>query len=256
MQEDVPTKIFFSILLLIVFARSYFENESFDKESCSVRYTHVDMYCSYSREYNIALLLIPKSGSSTGRHLFKHELGGKDVRCKTLHSSTRIIAIVRDPYKRFLSSYDEMFVRQLGKPQGIPKQYNEFMQPFEGFEYKQYEKLFNTQALDDAFATFVDHYDGIQPFDVHLMNQNDAIMKYNVTTFADINTIVENVLQPYVPEKKLKLIRGRAYPRRINVDKIQENTKRKICKLVEKDYCCLDLPITNACSNYIQCIHT
>lgn len=258
MKEDTPAKIFFTLLITLILLRQLeYDNIDFNNTDCSsTPHSNVDMYCSYAQKYNIALVLIPKSGSSTGRHLFKHDLGGYDVLCRKLPKDTLFIATVRDPYKRFLSSYDEMFVRRLGKLDNIPPQYRDFMRAFDGFEYKQYEQIFNTKPFDDAFETFVDSYDGMNPFDVHLMAQKDAIQKYNIEIFADLNTILKRVLQPLVPDKKLEYIKGRAYPRRFNVDKIKPKTKKKICQLVKDDYCCLNLPIPYACKNEIQCIHT
>jgi len=257
MKEDVPAKIIFSLLLFVIYYRSTIMPEINNLNECNdTVQVDTDMYCSYSESKNIALLLIPKSGSSTGRHLIKHELGGKDILCKYLPPGVKVIAIVRDPYKRFLSSYDEMFVRKLGKGKLIPRQYRNFMKPFEGYKYKDYEKRFNTKELDDAFKAFVDSYDGRQVFDVHLMTQISAIKKYNVKTYTDINTMFKDIIKPLLNDHTAELIRGRAYPRRFNVDQIELKTQKKICTLVKEDYCCLGLKIPLPCQKQIQCIHT
>ena len=221
-----------------------------EKPKCNFKRS-VSSLCSYSPKHKMALVLIPKSGSSTGRHLFKHELGGYDISCNKLPKGTKLIATIRDPYKRFLSSYDEVFVRRLGRPFSIPQRYRRFMMPFDGIKYTEYEKLFNSPTLDSAFVEFVEDYDGEKAFDVHLTKQKDVVLKYGIKTYGSLSDIKKLVLDSIDPS--MQYIHGRAYKRRFNVDKIPLKTQAKICKLVKDDYCCLGMKIPPPCDMHINC---
>lgn len=214
--------------------------------------TSSGLLCSYSNVHQIALVLIPKSGSSTGRHLFKHELGGIDIPCSSVPKNTTMIATLRDPYKRFMSSYDEAFVRHLGRPRDVPVRYRFPFLQFDGLTYPEYEKLFNTKVLDQAFEDFVMDYDGKQVFDTHLQLQHTGIEKYGVKLYGSLSWIMDNVLQSLVPDKELEYIKGRAYPRRFNVNNLTDKTIEKICWLVREDYCKLNIELTKPCVDYIS----
>lgn len=208
---------------------------------CSNLGPHVHHLCSYSPLSKLALILIPKSGSSTGRHHFKHDLGGMDIPCSKVPKNTTIIATVRDPYRRFLSSYDEMFVRHLGRPQSIPVQFRRFAVRFRNITYPEYEALFNSPKLDQAFEDFVEDYDGVTPFDVHLSSQYDAVRMYQIQRYGPIAEMFPNV----------ELIKGRAYSRRFTP---RPHLNEKICtKFLKREYCCLGIDIPDPCKKYIQC---
>lgn len=248
--------IFIILLSFLSFYRIctiiYETNGNNSYETCEIEKNKHSFMCSYSKEYNVSLILIPKSGSSTGRHLMKHELSAKDIPCANVPKFTLMIAIIRDPFKRFLSSYDEMFVRRLGNPGLIPKEYRRFAYKFKGMAYNDYEKIFLSEKLDEAFRVFVDDYDNKNVFDVHLSNQYSIISKYDSVVFGDLNYIKDVILSPLVKHKKLEYIRGRAYPRRFNVDNIDQKTIQKICELTVNDYCCLNIKIPKKC-NHFKC---
>jgi hypothetical protein len=158
-----------------------------------------------------------------------------------------MIATVRDPFERFLSSYDEVFVRHLGRPWEIPVKYRFSSLQFYGISYPEYERLFNTKVLDKAFEDFVTDYDGQQVFDTHLQLQHVGIEKYNVKLFGSLPWIMDNVLQPLIPNKTLTYIRGRAYPRRFNSYNITQTIIKKICWLVRED---LKIIKSSKCQNH------
>jgi hypothetical protein len=75
---------------------------------------------SFSEKHNLAYVMLPKSGSSTARHVLQHDFdateksmslrpedfeGGEDGK------GLAVITFVRDPLSRFYSQYDESYVR-------------------------------------------------------------------------------------------------------------------------------------------------
>ncbi|KAL7454535.1 hypothetical protein ACHAWC_006160, partial [Mediolabrus comicus] len=73
---------------------------------------------SYSKKYNLSYILIPKSGSSTGRYMMQHEFEAVEPRggynnkaVREAYEAKHIIAFVREPLSRFYSQYDEAYVR-------------------------------------------------------------------------------------------------------------------------------------------------
>mmetsp|Transcript_24070 Transcript_24070/g.58126 ORF Transcript_24070/g.58126 Transcript_24070/m.58126 type:complete len:455 (+) Transcript_24070:197-1561(+) len=71
-----------------------------------------------SDTYNLALLMIPKSGSSTGRWVMEHVLDSKSAglnptgdELHTKYKDHTVVIFVRDPLSRFYSQYDEVFLR-------------------------------------------------------------------------------------------------------------------------------------------------
>ncbi len=73
-----------------------------------------------SDTYQLIYMMIPKSGSSTGRWIMEHVLDGED-RPFTVHGrelledgeygNYTVLTFVRDPLSRFYSSYDEAYLR-------------------------------------------------------------------------------------------------------------------------------------------------
>lgn len=228
--------------------------------------------CTYSEKYDLYYYLLPKSGSSTGRHVMKADFEAKEYStgtCKeflrgsrnifsTSSSKTITTVSMRNPVSRFYASYDEMFVRKLRHQELIPKQYVRFMKPFWGWDYDKYAELFDTKEgvrkLTEAFETFVEDYDGISPFDSHLTLQMPMISSkkgfaipfdYIMDTKnmqESLESIAHTVGAP-VPE----VIRGRSYPRRFNVSSLRKETIKKICKLSLLDFCCLNYEMPKEC---------
>jgi len=171
---------------------------------------------SYSKKYNLAYILIPKSGSSTGRYMMKTEFDAVEPRgnkaVKEAMNADNIIAFVREPLSRFYSQYDEAYVRtapwhNTQNPYYVdpnnPQQTSVHPFPFlyENFHsYHDYEDvfcppstrrnpnsrrecLFRPTKEDGTLAKrldrFVQEYDGRTPYDVHLILQVPKLLSKN-----------------------------------------------------------------------------
>eukprot|EP01083_Nonionella_stella_P113042 333084_1 len=75
---------------------------------------------SYSAKHKLAYVMLPKSGSSTARHMLKNEFDAKEGQMSLQPASFvrggemeefEVISFVRDPLSRFFSQYDEAYVR-------------------------------------------------------------------------------------------------------------------------------------------------
>ncbi|KAL7480650.1 hypothetical protein ACHAW6_006324 [Cyclotella cf. meneghiniana] len=153
-----------------------------------------------SEKHKLALVLLPKSGSSTGRFMMQHEFDA-DERFVSLEPPLNVIAFVREPLSRFFSQYEEAFVRtapwvKASNPYYIDPSTKKYNQPhpfpylFENMQsYHDYEDMFcppstrfdpnsRRECVDKASAEngtlsrrlerFVRDYDGRNPFDIHL----------------------------------------------------------------------------------------
>ena len=65
----------------------------------------------YSKKYELAYILLPKSGSSTGRFMMQHEFDATEQRITISPGLQNVITFVREPLSRFYSQYDEAYVR-------------------------------------------------------------------------------------------------------------------------------------------------
>mmetsp|Transcript_32372 Transcript_32372/g.39843 ORF Transcript_32372/g.39843 Transcript_32372/m.39843 type:complete len:372 (-) Transcript_32372:1131-2246(-) len=228
--------------------------------------------CTYSPKYDLFYFLIPKSGSSTGRHVMKHSFEADEHsshNCKRFMETGKAFnsgegdktlrtTSLRNPLSRFFASYDEMHVRRLGKLNKIPANYNAWMKDYDGWDYDRYKELFETkegvQKITRSFEKFVHDWDGVVPFDVHLMLQTPVISdsKGKIYPF-DIafdthdmgNALKEIAHRVSAPEPEI--IRGRSYPRRINTSDVSTETKQKICRLSAIDFCCLNYALPKEC---------
>jgi hypothetical protein len=164
---------------------------------------------SYSKKYNLSYILIPKSGSSTGRYMMKTEFDAVEPRghkaTKEAMKADNIIAFVREPLSRFYSQYDEAYVRTAPwhnsqnpyyiDPNNPQQQLNAHPFPFlyENFQsYHDYEDIFcppstrknptnrreclyrptrEDGTLAKRLDRFVKEYDGRTPYEVHLILQ-------------------------------------------------------------------------------------
>lgn len=172
---------------------------------------------SYSKKYNLAYILIAKSGSSTGRYMMKTEFDAVEVRgrqaVKEAMTAHNIIAFVREPLSRFYSQYDEAYVRtapwhNVQNPYYIdpnkPQQQTS-VHPFPFLydnlrSYQDYEDVFcppstrknpnnrrecllrpsqEDGTLAKRLDRFVQEYDGRNPYDVHLILQVPKLLSKN-----------------------------------------------------------------------------
>lgn len=156
----------------------------------------------YSERHQLAYVLLPKSGSSTGRFMMQHEFGG-DERQVLLAPPLNVVAFIREPLGRFYSQYDEAYARtapwSTGQnvfqvyPDGGAARPHPFPFLFAGLRsYADYQDVFCPPAtrrdprsarecvhaasrengtLAERLERFVREYDGRSPFDVHLALQ-------------------------------------------------------------------------------------
>ncbi|KAL7547689.1 hypothetical protein ACHAWF_010990 [Thalassiosira exigua] len=149
----------------------------------------------YSEKHKLAYVMLPKSGSSTGRFMMKHEFDAVE-RQTNVNAIEHVIAFVREPTSRFYSQYEEAYARTApwhsaqnkyqeggGTPHPFPGLH-------EGFAtYHDYEDAFcppstrkhrreciyrptqENGTLASRFSRFVRAYSGRDPFDVHLALQ-------------------------------------------------------------------------------------
>ncbi|KAL3782773.1 hypothetical protein HJC23_003094 [Cyclotella cryptica] len=73
---------------------------------------------SVADKYKLIYRNVPKSASSSSRHIMKDFFGGEDSRLKhrklneyVLNHNYTLVSFIRDPLDRFYSSYDEAFLR-------------------------------------------------------------------------------------------------------------------------------------------------
>lgn len=192
------------------------------------------------------------------------------------------LTFVRDPVSRFFSSYEEMFVRTFkwetkARTGTLP---NKFKFIHEGINsYQDYEDIFcppetrpkrgnvhlqcnqvpsrENGTLVARFERFAQLWDGVYPFDVHLKLQAPLLSDittgdpfpidviYNTTVAAKGWREVATSKGLAFP-KELKKARG--YPRRLNLTKVTDAAKLRICKIVTVDNCCFNLPLPDVCA--------
>ena len=152
---------------------------------------------SYSDQYKLAYVMVPKSGSSTARYMLKEEFNAIETKKSLLHSSfekggemegVTVISFVRDPLSRFFSQYDEAYVRTA--PWQSKSKSHQFPYLHEGLHsYQDYEDVFcppdtrrsrkdcvfrqsqENGTLASRLERFIFDYNGLDPFDVHLTLQ-------------------------------------------------------------------------------------
>ena len=240
---------------------------------------------SYSDKYKLAYVMLPKSGSSTARHMLKDQFDAKETK-KSLQQidfnaggkmeGVQVISFVRDPLSRFFSQYEEAYVRTApwkthGKPHPFPYLFENIN------TYQEYQDIFcppetrsnprsgkecvdkpsaENGTLASRLERFVNEYDGRNPFDVHLTLQVPMLSSVNgiplhITQIYN-TTDADNAWRQIAKQFNSTLaqsgaIEGRSYPRRLRKELVSIETQRKICELALLDYCCLNLPLPSPC---------
>jgi hypothetical protein len=224
--------------------------------------------CSISHKYKVIFHMTPKSGSSTGRHVIKADFAGEDhlsdAGCRPPADEKYLeVAVLRNPATRAFASYEEMFVRRLGHPDMIPRKCRAFMEPFRGWIYKNYSALFDTEQgvrkLNDAYERFMQDWDG-DAFDMHLesqvaynMRKNPRLGRHDASHLSfvfDTHTMEASFasLAKMVSLNKVpKVIKGRAYPRRLNVSNVSDRAFQAMCRRYRDDFCCLNYKLPPQC---------
>ncbi|CAK9021898.1 2-amino-3-carboxymuconate-6-semialdehyde decarboxylase (Picolinate carboxylase) [Durusdinium trenchii] len=152
-------------------------------------FTPVTPYCVVSEEHKLVYFLLPKSGSSTGRHVMRIDFGTQEKLGFSCYKRLRnpaftSIVSTRNPVSRFYASYDETFVRVLGRPERVPRRYRRFAQPFDGFVYQNYSAMFDNPEgvakLTHSFENFVFDYDAREPFELHQNLQTPLLYDFKL----------------------------------------------------------------------------
>lgn len=116
-------------------------------------------------------------------------------------------------------------------------------------------------SIDDGnlahrFEQFVRDYTGLDPFDIHLNLQISNLVfptgePFPLTALYN-STEADKGWQEIASEKGVKIpdgemTHGRKITRRFNVDKVSDATKRKVCRILALDYCCLNIELPRVC---------
>lgn len=242
---------------------------------------------SYSDEHKLVYVMVPKSGSSTARHMLKTYFKATET-TKSLQpidfqkggdmEGVEVLSFVRDPLSRFFSQYDEAYVRTAPWQS---TQTHPFPYIYDGIHsYSEYEDVFcppstrenkssrkecifkpsaENGTLASRFEKFVRDYDGRDPYDIHLVLQVPFLSSPNGIAFhvtqiyntTDSESGWKRIAKQFLGSEDVietgKVIEGRSYPRRFNSKLVSEATQQRICELTLIDYCCLNLPLPEVC---------
>jgi len=206
-----------------------------------------------------------------------------------------MISFIREPLSRFYSSYDEAYFRmgpwmgggELVRNQpGLREHYqtvkykvDKYPYLYEGMkEINDFRKMYcpkevldtgvflnceEYDSIDDGrllnrFEQFVNDYNGIEPFDIHLSMQVTNLI-YDTGEPLPISTLYnasdaekgwqEVARQHGVTIPDGELTHGRHQSRRFDVSKVSEATQHKICQILALDYCCLNFKLPKVCGD-------
>jgi len=212
------------------------------------------------------------------------------------NESYTMISFIREPLTRFYSSYDEAYFRMgpwmaegeivWDKPKlrewfkTVQYKVDKYPYLYEGMkEINDFRKMYcpkdvlgtgnflkcnNYDSIDDGrllnrFEKFVNDYDGIEPFDVHLNMQVTNLIYGNTGEPLPISTLYnasdaekgwQGVARQHgvtIPDGEMT--HGRHQSRRFDVSKVSEATQQKICQILALDYCCLNFKLPKVCGD-------
>jgi len=116
-------------------------------------------------------------------------------------------------------------------------------------------------SIDDGnlarrFEQFVQDYSGLDPFDIHLNLQVSNLVfptgePFPITILYNA-TQAEKGWQEVATQRGVnipdgEMTHGRKITRRINVSRVSRETKRKVCRMLALDYCCLNIELPEEC---------
>jgi len=236
-----------------------------------------DGLCVVSASKKFMFYHVRKSGSSTGRKIAEEQFQGKDMqRCnRGGREDYFAAAFVRNPTTRFFAQYEEMFVRTLGNKMRVPNQFDVFHSDMK--DYKAYERAFcgkyineprqgrrkpcdqipsqDTGDLARRFEKFVESWDGTV-FEAHLAMQAPILshstgMPYRVDYIGDVRHMQEDwdKIGKELGVSEVSVLRGRAYPRRMNTSYVSTTTYERMCRIAAIDYCCLNFALPPQCKD-------
>ncbi len=112
-------------------------------------------------------------------------------------------------------------------------------------------------TLAERFERFVRDYDGSDPFDSHLSCQVPYLADgrdgaplpvsalYNASEADGGWRDIARDMGVEIPEGGLRVVRGA--PRNFDLSKVTDRAKRKICRILALDYCCLNFELPEVC---------
>jgi len=139
--------------------------------------------------------------------------------------------------------------------------YRELYCPKEVLATGQFLDCNDIPSIDDGnlahrFEQFVRDYTGLDPFDVHLNLQISSLVfqtgePFPITTLYNA-TEAEKGWQEIASANGVtipdgEMTHGRKITRRFNLDKVLDTTKRKVCRILALDYCCLNIELPPVC---------
>ena len=117
-------------------------------------------------------------------------------------------------------------------------------------------------TLRERFEQFVKDYNGTIPFDVHLVQQVTQLVDskswevlpvtvlYNSSMVDDELRSIAKAKGVKIPEDGLEA--GRVRKRKFDIGSVSDHTKRKICRLMALDYCCLNIELPGVCKGDLE----
>jgi len=117
-------------------------------------------------------------------------------------------------------------------------------------------------TLRGRFEQFVKDYNGTNPFDVHLVHQVTQLVDsksgemlpvtvlYNSSRASAELRSIAKAKGVKIPEDGLEA--GRVRKRKFDIGSVSVETKRKICRLMALDYCCLNIELPEVCGGDLE----
>jgi hypothetical protein len=231
-------------------------------------------YWTVSDEYKLQYLHIPKSGSSSTRWIMETAFNGEGRKFVNIAQAYKRFSFVRDPLKRYISQYHEMFVRSMGNRGVIPSEFQTYWKDLAN--YTEYQNLFCPsgdncafgEAIDDRSAWGVlERFEGFTKmwrphiiWDVHMVlqtpllkNKESADVKVDeLYGLEDWNASISEIMAQHniATSRLFKEKRpAREYPSRFNASAISRRTILHICRLLAVDYCCLNYKLPDICGD-------
>jgi hypothetical protein len=200
----------------------------------------------------------------------------------------------RDPMTRFVSGFSEITSRRMRNttPPQIPTKYAGFLGKLDNHLHNEsliapkttsflqrYYQLTKTaegmKAFVEVFEKFVEDYDGLDAFDVHiamqvpgkvyLIQENLGVALHFAFQMEDgLVSQIQNVLHANLTGRQThsgflpSLTETKTRPNSAGstssvLRHLSNATLQKICKLSALDFCCLNYPLPPMCQDVVQC---
>jgi hypothetical protein len=215
--------------------------------------------CMMAPEHKLTYYLLPKSASSTNRDMME-KLGKTAAtynykQCDKFKGNKRV-SFVRNPLTRMYAQYEEMMARSLNriKDGHIPERFRRFIEGYSN--YKEYDADFATpERLSKRFEYFMEDWDTTTLWDSHLALQVPLLSDHDGYGFhldwlGDVKSVDADWTQIFkdynIPTQEI--IKGRSFPRRLNITLLSAETIHRVCRFAAPDLCCLNYPLPAECA--------